>query len=122
MGRKDHRVHFCFRRLTFSTDKRQVEDVRGVCPWKAPQGPAWLNLDTLSSLTRLSVSKDEILFAALLTANEIRQLKRKFLLKDFPIGPVVSTDASNPGDTDLIPGLGTKVLHATQHMFLLKHR
>ena len=43
----------------------------GVCPWKAPQGPAWLNLDTLPSLTWLSVSKDEVLFATLLTAIEI---------------------------------------------------
>ena len=93
----------------------------GVCPWKAPQGPAWLNLDTLPSLTWLSVSKDEMLFATLLTAIEIWQLKKKFLLKDFPIGPAVNTDASKPGDTDLTPGLGTKVLHATQRVFLLKH-
>ena len=36
--------------------------------------------------------------------------KRKFW--DFPGGPVVKNPPYNAGDAGLIPGLGTKILHA----------
>ena len=36
--------------------------------------------------------------------------KRKW---DFPGGPVVKNPPSNAGDSSLIPGLGTKISHAT---------
>ena len=32
---------------------------------------------------------------------------------DFPGGPVVKNSPSNPGDSGLVPGWGTKILHDT---------
>ena len=36
----------------------------------------------------------------------------------FPGGPVVKNPSVNAGDTDLIPGLGTKIPHAAGHLCL----
>ena len=35
---------------------------------------------------------------------------------DFPGGPVVKNPPASAGDTGLIPGLGTKILHAAEQL------
>lgn len=40
------------------------------------------------------------------------------LLEDFPGGPVVKNPPAHTGDTGSIPGLGTKIPHATGQLSL----
>ena len=41
---------------------------------------------------------------------EVKKLKTR----DFPNGPMVKNPPGNAGDAGLIPGLGTKIPHATE--------
>ena len=43
-----------------------------------------------------------------------RRLKRKYLVQDFPGGPVVNISPPNARDVGSIPGQGAKVPHAPQ--------
>ena len=43
-----------------------------------------------------------------------RRLKRKYLVQDFPVGPVVNIPPPNERDVGSIPDQGAKIPHASQ--------
>ena len=45
-----------------------------------------------------------------------KKLKKKIVRWDFPGGPVAKNPPSNAGDAGSIPGRGTKIPHAAEHL------
>ena len=51
----------------------------------------------------------------------LQKLILKTLCRDVPGGPVVKNPPSNSGDLGLMPGLGTKILHAAEQLMCHVH-
>ena len=50
------------------------------------------------------------------TLQDAGHVTKNFMCEDFPGGPVVKTPPCNARDVGLIPGQGTKILHAWEQL------